>query len=97
MTTEEEVEQFAKDANLLLGSVTVVVPKGCREKYMQKSLWRYAKEIIEEGEATDVKAAEADKAACALQADDRTFRLDGRLARESDKGVVVRGGRKVLR
>lgn len=97
VTTEEEVEQFAKDAKLLLGSVTVVVPKGCREKYMQKSLWRYAKEIIEEGEPTDVKAAEADGAACASQTDDRTFRLDGRLALESDKGVVVRSGRKVLR
>ena len=80
-----------------LENVTLVVPQGCREKYKQTSIWRMAKEIIEEGEATDVKAAEADKAACALQADDRTFRLDGRLARESDKGVVVRGGRKVLR
>ena len=95
--TEEDVKQFEKDGKLLLGGLTVVVPKGCREKYMQTSLWRYAKEIVEEGEFTDVKAVEADGTAQKPSGERRTFRLDGRLAQPGERGIVVHEGRKELK
>ena len=80
-----------------LEPVTLVVPEGCREKYRQTSIWRFAKQIIEEGEFTDVKAVEADGTAQKPSDDRRTFRLDGRLAQPGERGIVVHEGRKELK
>ena len=65
---------------------------------MKKSLWRFAKEIIEESELSGIKDAETDgNGTRAPQTNDRSFRLDGRLAQPGERGIVVREGRKEIR
>ena len=98
VVTDEEIEKYGRWSHELLGQTTLVVPDGCREKYMKKSLWRFAKEIIEESELSGIKDAEADgNGTRAPQTDDRSFRLDGRLAQPGERGIVVREGRKEIR
>ena len=98
IVTDEEIERYGRWNDELLRRTTLVVPDGCREKYMKKSLWRFAKEIIEESELSGIKDAEADgNGTRAPQTDDRSFRLDGRLAQPGERGIVVHEGRKELK